>query len=126
MHRTRPHLKTEFGFDVVQVARGKYAADSYHDAIGFEVSKPVLDRAFLATYGLELKDVFTSLDLAIGTFRWTVSRTIPEMTKVAWELKNKEIVALAPGVTRQLSLYPDSRRVREGLGYGVPAARFRA
>jgi len=93
------HLKTEFGFDVLQVARGKYAADAYHDAIGFEVSKPVLERAFQATYGLELKDVFRSLDLAIGTFRWTVSNTIPEMTKVAWELKNKEIAALTPGVT---------------------------
>ena len=35
------HLKTEFGFDVVQVARGKYASGAYHDFIGFEVSKPV-------------------------------------------------------------------------------------
>ena len=59
----------------------------------------MLERAFQSTYGLELKDVFRSLDLAIGTFRWTVSSTIPEMTKVAWELKNKEIAALTPGVT---------------------------
>ena len=34
------HLKTEFGFDVVQVARGQYASGAYHDFIGFEVSKP--------------------------------------------------------------------------------------
>ena len=32
------HLKTEFGFDVVQVARGRYATGAYHDFIGFEVS----------------------------------------------------------------------------------------
>ena len=43
------HLKTEFGFDVVQVARGRYATDAYHDFIGFEVSKPVLERAFAST-----------------------------------------------------------------------------
>src|SRR5499433_3279010 len=48
------HLKTEFGFDVLQVAKGRYASDAYHDFIGFEVSKPVLDRAFQDTYGLEL------------------------------------------------------------------------
>jgi hypothetical protein len=95
------HLKTEFGFDVVQVARGKYATDAYHDFIGFEVSKPVLERAFKSTYGLELDQVFGALDIAIGTFRWTVSTTIPEMTKVAWQLKEKDIVALAPGTTRE-------------------------
>ena len=34
------HLKTEFGFDVVQVANGHYAPEAYHDFIGFEVAKP--------------------------------------------------------------------------------------
>ena len=95
------HLKTEFGFDVVQVARGKYASDAYHDFIGFEVSKPVLERAFRSIYGLELTDVFGALDTAIGTFRWSVGTTIPAMTKVAWELKQKEIEALTPGMTRE-------------------------
>ncbi len=60
------HLRTEFGFDVLQVAQGRYAADGYHKFIGFQVSKPVLERAFRDTYGLELKDVFGSLDLALG------------------------------------------------------------
>ena len=40
-----------------------------------------------------LKDVFASIDLSIGTFRWTVSTTIPGMTKVAWQLKEKDIVS---------------------------------
>ncbi len=95
------HLKTEFGFDVVQVARGKYASDAYHDFIGFEVSKPVLERAFRSVYGLELTDVFGALDVAIGTFRWSVGTTIPAMTKVAWELKQNEIETLSPGITRE-------------------------
>src|SRR4051812_33742468 len=34
------HLKTEFGFDTVQVAKNRYAPESYHDFIGFKVSKP--------------------------------------------------------------------------------------
>src|SRR5579863_7023441 len=31
------HLKTEFGFDMVQVAKNRYASQQYHDFIGFQV-----------------------------------------------------------------------------------------
>src|SRR5229473_1508580 len=81
------HLKTEFGFDVLQVARGHYAPEAYHDFIGFEVSKDLLDRAFYKTYGLHLKDIFRTLDLALGTYRFSVSRVLPTVTKAAWKLK---------------------------------------
>src|SRR5207302_5952406 len=37
------HLKTEFGFDVAQVAQGHYADEDYHDFIGFKVSKDLLE-----------------------------------------------------------------------------------
>jgi Zinc dependent phospholipase C len=103
------HLRTEFGFDVLQVARGRYLPDAYRDFIGFEVSKSVLERAFKSTYGLDLDDVFTNFGLAIGTFRWTVSTTIPEMTKVAWESRYDEIAAQAPGTTREQFLFSVSR-----------------
>ena len=35
------HVKTEFGFDVLEIAQGRYAPDSYHDFIGFGVSVPL-------------------------------------------------------------------------------------
>lgn len=122
------HLKTEFGFDVVQVARGKYASGAYHDFIGFEVSKPVMERAFRSTYGLELADVFESIDLSIGTFRWTVSTTIPGMTKVAWELKEKDIVALTPTITREGFSFLQTRAAYEkawGTEYKRPGLRHK-
>jgi hypothetical protein len=103
------HLKTEFGFDVIQVAERQYAGDAYHAFIGFEVSTPVMRRAFKATYGLDLDHVFASLDMSIGTFRWTVSSTIPAMTKVAWQLKEKDIVALNPKSTRENFIYSQTR-----------------
>src|ERR1700722_4818503 len=78
------HLKTEFGFDVLQVAKGHYAPNAYHDYIGFEVSHELLARAFQETYSLDLKSVFADYDVAIGTYRRSVSGIIPEMTKVAW------------------------------------------
>ena len=60
------HLKTEFGFDTVQVAKNRYASQQYHDFIGFQVSKPLLERVFPVVYGVELKDVLTHEDLAVG------------------------------------------------------------
>lgn len=95
------HLKVEFGFDVLQVARGRYAPQAYHDFIGFDVSKEVLERAFEKTYGLELKDCFKALSLAMGTYRYSVSRLIPEATKAAWAAKKKEIIKNDPGITRR-------------------------
>ncbi len=103
------HLKTEFGFDVVQVARGRYAPETFHDFIGFKVAEPVLERAFKKTYGLEMKDLFLNLDLALGSYRYSVSSLIPEMTKVAWETKKDEIAKEFPGVTREKFVYRMSR-----------------
>jgi Zinc dependent phospholipase C len=123
------HLKTEFGFDVAQVAQGNYAAEDYHDFIGFQVSKELLERAFRDTYGLELKDQFLSLDLALGTYRRTVSTIIPEATKVAWALKKKDIVQAHPGVTERKFIYNLERSSYEkewGNQYSRPGlfARF--
>jgi hypothetical protein len=103
------HLRTEFGFDVIEVARGKYASESYHDFIGFKVSKPVMERAFEDTYSIPLKSLFKDLDLALGTFRFTVSQVIPEMTKAAWSAKKKQIQELEAGMSRQKFVYRISR-----------------
>ncbi|MGZ4788597.1 MAG: zinc dependent phospholipase C family protein [Terriglobales bacterium] len=77
------HLKVEFGFDVVQVARERYAPDQYHDFIGFEVAQSLLERVVPKVYGIEFKDVIAHEELAIGTYRWSVSNVIPKMTQVA-------------------------------------------
>jgi hypothetical protein len=102
---TKAHIRTEFGFDVVQVAKQRYTSDSYHDFIGFEVARPVLARAFLKTYGVKLDDIFSNLDLSIGTFRWSVSRAIPQMTRVALLTKKDEMVKENPSFAKQKFLY---------------------
>jgi hypothetical protein len=101
----KAHIRTEFGFDVVQVARDRFTSDAYHDFIGFEVSRPVLERAFLATYGLKLTDVISNPDLSIGSFRYTVSTLIPQLTKVAIVTKRDEIQKEDPTMTRKRFLY---------------------
>jgi hypothetical protein len=117
------HLRTEFGFDVLQIARGRYAPNRYHAFIGFEVAKPLLERAFLDTYGIELKDVFGSLDLALGSFRYSVGSIIPGMTRVAWQLKGAEVTKEIPGITKRKFLYNLSRSSYEkewGTSYHRP------
>ncbi|MEO5674816.1 MAG: zinc dependent phospholipase C family protein [Chitinophagales bacterium] len=95
------HTRMEFGFDVAQVARGKYAPKSFHDFIGFEVSQPLLERAFVLTYGMELKDVYKDLPVAINSFRWSVKTFLPYLTNAAWASKKIQIQKLQPGITRK-------------------------
>jgi len=103
------HLKTEFGFDTVQVAKKRYAPEGYHDFIGFKVSKPLLERAFPVVYGVELKDILTHEDLAVGTYRWAVSGLIPQMTQVALKTHKKEFVKEKPTFAKKEFLYHLSR-----------------
>jgi len=123
------HVMVEFGFDVVQVAAAAYAPEAYHTFIGFQVSKPLLERAFSETYGIEMKDVFFSEDLAIGTYRHAVATTIPEMTKVAWGKKRAEILKVVPGAKKERVVFNLRRGEYErrfGTDYEKPRgfARF--
>jgi hypothetical protein len=103
------HLKTEFGFDMVQVAKNRYASERYHDFIGFKVSKPLLERVFPVIYGLELKDVLTHEDLAVGSYRFAVSRLIPQMTQVALQIHKKDLMRETPNFAKKKFLYRLSR-----------------
>jgi Zinc dependent phospholipase C len=103
------HMKTEFGFDVFQAAKHRYAPPAFKDFIGFEVSKPVLERAFEDTYGLKIETVFLKFDFAIGSYRRAVGSVLPALTKVAWQLRGSDIRKEAPGITRKEFLYNLSR-----------------
>jgi hypothetical protein len=103
------HLKTEFGFDMVQVAKNRYASQQYHDFIGFQVSKPLLERTFPIVYGMELKDVLTHEDLAIGSYRFAISRMIPQMTQIALRTHEKDMMREQPTFAKKKFLYRLSR-----------------
>src|SRR5271156_6464914 len=107
------HLKTEFGFDVLQVAKGRYASDAYRDRVGFQVSKDLLARAFQETYSLDMNSVLSNYDLAIASYRRGVSQLIPEASKIAWQTKKDEIQRGSPGITRTAFLYRISRSTYE-------------
>ncbi len=117
------HLRTEFGFDVLQVAKERYAADNYHNFIGFEVSTALLERAFQEIYSMPLRPLFGNFDDVIGSYRHTVSTVIPKATKVAWVLKKKDIQRDLPGITQRKFLYNLSKASYEkewGKNYQKP------
>ena len=107
------HLQTEYGFDVVEVVHNRYAPEAYHNFIGFEVSKPLLERAFRETYGFEVKQIMPKEDRAIGTYRKTVSNLIPRMTEVAVLQYGKEVPTDNPSF--------DARKLR----YRISNAEFK-
>ena len=129
------HLKTEFGFDMVQVAKNRYSSQQYHDFIGFKVSKSMLERIFPVVYGVELKDVLSHEDLAIGSYRFSVSRLIPEMTQVALQTHKKDMMRETPDLAKRKFLYRLSRSdyekewgkdyAKPGFGTRVLSASFR-
>jgi hypothetical protein len=117
------HVMVEFSFDVLQVARGQFKSDAYQDLIGFEVARPLLERAFQETYGLELKELFGNVGLAIGTYRRAASQIIPDVTRVAWREKRDEILAATPDVAEQDFVYTMTRQQYEdafGTAYRKP------
>src|SRR6202166_4137856 len=95
------HVKAEFEFDVLEIAQGRYAPDSYHDFIGFGVSVPLLEQAFQETYGLDLKTVLTDEEKVLESYRHDVSQLLPKATRIAWSLKKDEIMKDQPSMTKK-------------------------
>ena len=121
------HLKTEFGFDVLEVAKGNFAPEAYHSFLGFYVAEALIGRAFHRTYGLELSDLFSDFHRAVSSYRHAVSRTIPQATRIAWAERSKEIQTANPGISRGKSrltprivkpsapeLFPPPRKLQAG------------
>ena len=129
------HLRVEFGFDVIEVAGGHYAPKAYHDYIGFEVSQRLLEASVRKVYGLDVKDVFSDIDVAIGSYRFAVRTLLPEATKVAWVVNQDQIRLAQPSMTRARFLYNLKRSGyerewgrqyrRPGIGARILAFLFR-
>jgi hypothetical protein len=103
------HLETEFSFDVVQVAKKRYLSKQFHDFIGFKVPQDLIARSFLDTYGIKSSQFLKTPGLAIGTYRFGVSRVIPEMTQVAITSRQIDLPKEKNDPARQQFLYHLSR-----------------
>ena len=118
------HMRMEFGFDVLQVATGNYASQSYREYIGFKVDTAVLSRAFTAVYGLDINAVHNQhFFRSVETFRWVVANVLPLVTRQAWATKKKAIMEADSTATSQRFNYKMKRKLYNknfGTGYKKP------
>ena len=117
------HGRTEFAFDVLQLAAGRYRPEAYHDFIGFKVSKDLLARAFNQTYGLQLKEIVFNVDLALGSYRFAVRNLIPLASRAAWRANRHKLRQVNSRVRRRDYVYKQSKAAYEreyGSNYERP------
>src|SRR6266849_3465570 len=99
------------------------------------LSDDQIKEAHAYVYGVEVKDVLAHEDLAIGSYRFSVSRLIPEMTQVALQTHKKDIIREHPDFAKQKFLYRLKRSdyekewgkdyTKPGLGARILAVFFR-
>ncbi len=104
------HSRTEFSFDVLQIARGNYNSQAYHDFIGFNIAKPVLERAVLLTYGETLDELFGNFEGSVKTFRWGVKNLMPTLIRKTWHSQRDSILKRQPGITAKTFKYKMKKR----------------
>jgi len=95
------HIRTEFGFDVAQIARRRYAPNAYQKYIGLRVAGRALDRAFYQTYGFRARGLLGPLRPAIASYRRSVRAIFPEFAKATVVLMRHRLPFEAPDAARQ-------------------------
>jgi hypothetical protein len=108
---------------VYQVVNNRYAQQDYHERLGFRVAQDLLERSFAATYGLSFNRVFKHPRLAIGSYRFAVSRLLPEVTRAAVLNRRNHLIAERPDFAEKEFLFSISKteyRNKFGSDYEKP------
>ena len=84
------HIRTEFAFDIDQLTNLAFAPPAYLHAIGFKVPRKFLERAFLATYGFDIHELFGRARPALRSYRTSVRGFIPAFAEAEVVLHRKE------------------------------------
>jgi len=71
------HIRTEFAFDVEELADGAFAPPAYLQSIGFEVPRKFLEEAFVSTYGFDIHEILGRARPALRSYRTSVRSFIP-------------------------------------------------
>ncbi|HUZ04749.1 MAG TPA: hypothetical protein VMU62_05285, partial [Acidobacteriaceae bacterium] len=70
-------VRTEFAFDINQLARNRMPPASYLEHVGLEVPRSLLERTFFETYGLTLRSQLGNIRPAVKSYRSSVRHFIP-------------------------------------------------
>ncbi len=74
------HIRTEFAFDIGQLAKETFAPPGYLRAIGLRVPPRLLQRAFLETYGLRMRELVGHTHPALRSYGKAVRSFIPAIS----------------------------------------------
>jgi hypothetical protein len=95
------HVRTEFGFDVAQMARKRYASRRYRKAIGFRVARRLLYQTFQETYGLPPRGILGPARSALPSYRWSIDALVPEFVRAQIVLLRKSLPAEQPDAAQR-------------------------
>lgn len=71
------HIRTEFAFDVGELADRDFAPTAYLKHVGFKVPRKFLEQAFIHTYGLDIHELLGRAHPALRSYRTAVRTLIP-------------------------------------------------
>ena len=71
------HIRTEFAFDVEELASLEFAPPAYLRAVGFRVPRKFLERAFAHTYGFDIHWILGPARPNLHSYRTAVRNFIP-------------------------------------------------
>ncbi len=89
------HIRTEFGFDIGELADGTFAPPEYLRFIGLKVPRKFLERAFRNTYGFDIHEVLGRAHPALRSYRTSVRSFIPAFAEAEVVLHRHQFPAHA-------------------------------
>lgn len=96
------HIRTEFGFDIGQLSKRNFAPPAYMESIGFRVPSLLVQRAFMDTYGFDVRAILGKARPALRSYRSSVRHFIPRFAEAEVVLHGREFLPDAVGPDYQL------------------------
>lgn len=84
------HIRTEFAFDVEELANRSFAPSAYQEYIGFRVPRKFLRQVFIETYGIDIGEVLGKARPDLKSYRTSVRTFIPAFAAAEVVLHKKQ------------------------------------
>jgi Zinc dependent phospholipase C len=91
------YVSTEFSFDIGQLSKRTFAPTAYMRYIGFRTPRKLLERAFVATYGIDVRELVGKVLPAMRSYRTSVRTFVPAFASAEVILHGKQFAPDTPG-----------------------------
>lgn len=87
------HIRTEFAFDIDELSSNQFAPPAYLSAVGFQVARKALERAFISTYGIDAHEILGRAHPALRSYSTSVRTFIPAFAEAELVLHRHQFPA---------------------------------